>query len=581
MKKRLSALLSILLVLGLVVGCTPKAPATKGTYNAFALAAGLGAVFDGEADYHSKNIRPFGEGVSTNTSRYSNPENDRLIEEMRKQNPNTAEGVAEYQRLFREWVKLMNDELPLVPMYSNEYYDGYNSDKLTSFVTKTMFGWQQAILKATVADGVESITVGTPEYNGEFIQGWGNSSYDAAIRDLVAESMLTTNEEGEMVWGGMLENLVVSDDQKEWTFTLKDGLKFSDGAPLTTNDVLFTFLFYSDPTLVEAEGSPAYHPEELGGFAEYHEAAKDGNRDVSLFTGIEVVDDHVIKFTVPEPIFGTWSKLFTYHILPAHLYAPDGLDKIDVKTVVATYLNNPVGSGAYKLVDYVHNEFVTLELNDLYVGDFDGDKPVVPRIIGKVVSSDTDHEQLIAGDIDILPGLIEWEKIQAIDATDGRAVNGYPRHGYGYVAFHTDYGVGSFKEIRQAFAWYMDRDAFGQAMIGPNATLVHGPYSLTYWMIDEAFEDAELVQYQKDPAKARAVLEAAGWVQGDDGIYAKNDLYRNEIKAVITVGVGNNAWKNNLDLLLADSVAEAGFQVNIEVVDFNVLLDHFYGAFKG
>src|SRR5690554_2669343 len=100
-------------------------------------------------------------------------------------------------------------------------------------------------------------------------------------------------------------------------------------------------------------------------------------------------------------------------------------------------------------------------------------------------------------------------------------------------------------------------------------------------MIDEAFEDAELVQYQKDPAKARAVLEAAGWVQGDDGIYAKNDLYRNEIKAVITVGVGNNARKNNLDLLLADSVTEAGFQVNVEVVDFNVLLDHFYGAFKG
>ena len=43
----------------------------------------------------------------------------------------------------------------------------------------------------------------------------------------------------------------------------------------------------------------------------------------------------------------------------------------------------------------------------------------------------------------------------------------------------------------------------------------------------------------------------------------------------------NTTWKNNLDLLLVDAPTEAGFKVNVEVVDFNVLLDHFYGSFKG
>lgn len=578
MKKRLSILLSILIVLGLIAGCTKKPPVVEDdpnrVYDAFALAAGLTAVFDGYGDYHSDNVVPFGTGVSSNTSRYSNPENDKLIMEMRKQNPTTDEGVAEYQRLYREWVKLMNDELPLVPMYSNEYYDGYNSDKLSNFKTDTMFAWQAAILKATST--ADTIIVGTPEYNGEFIQGWGNSSYDAAIRDLVAESMLTTDEAGEMVNGGMLDKLEVSDDLKEWTFTLKDGIKFSDGQPLTTNDVLFTFLFYSDPGLVDAKGSPSYQPKELAGFQEYFDAAKAGDRDASKFTGIEVVDELTIKFTVPEPIFSTWSKLFTYHILPAHLYAADGFENIDVAAVVDKYLNTPVGSGPYKLVEYVHNEFVKLTVNEHYAGDFAGDKPTVKNITGLVVAPETDHEQLIAGSIDILPGLIEWEKITAIRDTAGRDVNGYPRHGYGYVSFHTDHGIGAYKEIRQAFAWYMDRVAFGKAMIGENATLVHGPYSLTYWMIDEAFEDAELVKYQKDPAKAREVLEAAGWKQGSDGIYEKDGR-----KAEITIGVGNTAWKNNLDLLLAESVGEAGFKVDVEVVDFNVLLDHFYGSYAG
>ena len=576
MKKKLTYLLTVLLVLVMVVGCSKPAPTdpdanANRTYDAFALAAGLTPVFDGYANYHSDNIVPFGEGTSTNYIRFKDAKNDELILAMRAADPTTDEGRAEYQKLYREWVQLMNEELPVIPMYSNEYYDGYDQVKLPGFKTGTMYGWDHAIVD--VKPTVDTIQIGMVEFNGQFMQGWGNSSYDDAIRDLVFDKLLTTNFDGEMVVGGIVDSLETSADQKEWTFKLKSGLKFSDGSPLTTEDVLFTYLFYSDPSFTEAGASASYNPKELVGYQAYVDSAKAGTPDVSKFTGIEVISDTEIKFTVETPIFSTWSKLFTFGIFPKAIYAPDG--KIDVKAISAKYLAAPVGSGPFILEEYKPNEFVRLTANPNYAGNQDGNKPSFTTLIAKVVDDATDYERLIAGDIDILSGMIEYKKMTAIKDS-GKEINAYKRHGYGYLAFHTDFGVGSHKEIRQALAYSLDRVVFGQDMIGPNATVVQGPYATTYWMIDDAWVNSTLTNYTKDTTMAQKVLTDAGWKKGSDGIFEKDGL-----KAEIRIAVAAKSWESTFNKVLSNIVAESGISVKVSLIDFNVLQEHFYGSFKG
>lgn len=584
MKKFLSILLVLLLGVGLLAGCSKSyenpldgQDNSKREYEAFALATSLTVVFDPYANFHSDNIAKFGEGLtSTNSTRFVSEENDKLVEAMRAANPTTDAGKATYQEKYREWVKLWNEELPLIPMYSNEYFDLY-SKALSNFKTDTLYNWQQAILEASTSDSTNTVVVGLSKFNGEFIMGWGNSSYDKAVRDLVFDPLLTTNQTGEMVKSGLVDSFEASSDQKEWTFKLKEGLTFSDGSPLTTEDIAFTYYFYSDPSFVGSGGSGAYNPVTLEGYEDYVKSVEDGSPDTTKFTGVEIVSDTEIKFTVTDPKFSTWTNLFTLGILSKDYYqTADG--KIDGNHVKNNLLEKPLGSGPYVFTNYESTLSVRLEKNEKYAGNFEGTKPTIDVIIAKYVDDAIDHQALLGNDIQVLPGVIEFEKYTAIKDA-GLQSNSYPRHGYGHVSFHTDWSLGQYKEIRQAFAYSVDRDKFGNQMIGENATRVEGPYALTYWMIDEAWVDANLTKYEYDPAKAVEVMEKAGWERGSDKIFAKT-IDGEEVKAEINIAVGAASWQNPLNLLLANSVEESGIKVNIHLIDFNVLLSHYYGSIQ-
>ncbi len=126
-------------------------PETDRMYNGFALGAGYLVEFDGYSLYHSNFVYPYGEQTSTNTIRWVNEENDRLLEEMRFADPSTEEGRLQYQTAYQEWVKLANKENPLLPIYTNNYHDLYNAD-LENFVTGPMWGWAYAIVEANWAE---------------------------------------------------------------------------------------------------------------------------------------------------------------------------------------------------------------------------------------------------------------------------------------------------------------------------------------------------------------------------------------------------------------------------------------------
>jgi ABC-type transport system substrate-binding protein len=97
------------------------------------------------ADWSKTKILPFGKGSSSNTTRYVGDE--KLLEIIRDANPSTEEGTINYKKNWRTWIEEVNKDLPLLPLYSNNYYDAY-TNRVENFETNALWQWPYAIIKA-------------------------------------------------------------------------------------------------------------------------------------------------------------------------------------------------------------------------------------------------------------------------------------------------------------------------------------------------------------------------------------------------------------------------------------------------
>lgn len=612
MKKVFTTLTVVLLSLALLAGCGGSGK-TAGNdnesgrvYNAFTLASSFN-VMPNYYQYHSENIVPFGEGQSNNNLRFDNKENDKLLEKMKYANPLTEK--AEWREDYKQFLKLWNEELPLLPMYANVYFDLYNSDKLTDFNSGPLWGWKKSIIEAKSSEPI--VVAHTADWNNEFISGYTNNAYDNDVRALVfGNGLLVADEDGNHHPNFMVEDYEVSEDQKEWKFTIKDGIKFSDGEPLTVEDVYYTYMYYANPDHIDPEKGAGNPGGRSSGYSDYEgweafdnscladdydpdkpegedNVKYDSSKcDESLLTGIST-EGNTITFKITKPEFTTIGGFEDLTILPKHYYT-------DHTTTKTQLMNAPMGAGPYKLVEYLEGQHMVFEINEHYPGNFRGVKPSIEKIIYKKAADETVVDELLAGDVDLLPGQIQDDKIKPVEKAKedglGYDFNSYDRHGYGLLGFHADFGVGSHKEVRQALAFGIDRPTFIKEFVGSYGSKIDAPYSLPFvvdekdfdnetssvWSLTQQWIDEELTDYSKDPAKAIEVMEAAGWTRGDDKIFEKDG-----VKAELSIASPSTDWASAMSLVTDKTVDEIGIKVNIESVDFNVLLEHYYGSYKG
>ncbi|MCX6070219.1 MAG: ABC transporter substrate-binding protein, partial [Chloroflexi bacterium] len=149
----------------------------------------------------------------------------------------------------------------------------------------------------------------------------------------------------------LAESWTVSDDGLIWTFNLAPNAKFSDGTPVTAEDVAFTLLAYRD------WGDFGY----WSGYATY-------------FADAQAVDEHTVVVTLTEPIGNMESQVLFCYILPKHIW---GQFAGDLDAAVAFANEEMVGSGPFRLVEYAQGEFYRLEA----VKDHYGRPPVIDQVI--------------------------------------------------------------------------------------------------------------------------------------------------------------------------------------------------------
>ncbi len=284
-----------------------------------------------------------------------------------------------------------------------------------------------------------------------------------------------------------LRNGGISSDGKTITYHMRRGVKWQDGAPLTSKDIVFTYRAIMNP-----------------------------KNNVQVQTGydqiasVEAKDDYTVVVhmrTVFAPIVAFFMCMQGgFNILPAHLLAqyPD-LNHV-------AWNNAPIGSGPFKFKEWVHGDHITMEANPLYWRG----PPHLKQIVFRFVSdTNTIVTQLETHEVDA------WFRAEPGKYAQLRALPGYKvyvsaENVFGHLDFNVKDPILTDVRVRQAIESAIDRNRIVADATGGVYAPTDTDQSVFSWA-----NDHHAPYFPYDPAKAGALLSAAGWQPGPDGIREK------------------------------------------------------------
>ncbi|MGH3244562.1 MAG: ABC transporter substrate-binding protein [Spirillospora sp.] len=277
----------------------------------------------------------------------------------------------------------------------------------------------------------------------------------------------------------------VSGDAKTITLKLKPGLKWSDGQPLTSKDVVYTFTTLADPATGSAQA---------GKFAAVTgaKALADGKADT--LAGLTAPDPATVKITTSRPAAGLAGLIGNTPILPEHV-----LGKLPAKGLGdnAFFTKPTVGSGAFTFVQYKTDQYVELAANPNFR------EPVsIKKVFLKPVTSDVATAQLRTGEMDLTQ--VSPTDLPTVKGMDGVKVVSAKSPGFTRIAVNQSQGRFKDARVRQALLTAIDRKGLVDKVLGGAGTVVNSSF---YGDVAASAANA----YAYDPAKAKSLLAAAGW----------------------------------------------------------------------
>jgi len=375
-------------------------------------------------------------------------------------------------------------------------------------------------------------------------------AYAANVQSYVLEALLTRNPET-LKWEGLLaRDWDVSPDGLTFRFRVRSGLTFSDGEPLTAEDVAFTFRFIMDPRIA-APRDRAYY---------------DKIESVKALGPLEV------EFRFKEPYFNSLALAGGLSVLPEHFYAPY-LEKPEAFNESKGLL---LGSGPYRLKDpkgwTPDQGLVELERNPRYWGPV---QPPFDRVMWKVIVNDTARLTTFRnGDIDVYGARpIEYRDLLADQRLARRARHFEyisPTAGYQYIGWNEqrDGKPTRFADprVRRAMTLLTDRKrVVDQIMLG-YAEVAVSPFNPRSPQHDPAIEPRAA-----DPARAKELLAEAGYADRDgDGVLEgpNGKPFRFQL-----VYFQDNDDTKRIVLFLKDLYAAAGILMEPKPTEWSVMLD--------
>ena len=374
--------------------------------------------------------------------------------------------------------------------------------------------------------------------------------YASEVQAYVLESLLTRDPDT-LEWTGLIaKSWTVSDDGLVINFKLNSNVTFSDGKPLTAEDVAFTYDFMMNEG-INAPGERAYY-----------EKVK----------SVTAKGPYEVEFVFKDPYFEALGAAGGIPILAKHFYE-------EYMTKTEAFNNSKgllIGSGPYRLADPKSwsSEQGTVELvrNPRYWGSV---QPSFDKMVWRIIQNDSARLTTYRnGDIDVYSARpIEYDRLLQDEQIKEKSHNFEymsPTAGYSYIGWNQQSGEQATrfadKRVRQAMTYLTDRDTIIRDIYRGYAEAAISPFSPR-----SKQHDPSLLPRKADVDKAKALLKEAGYEDRDnDGLL--EDAAGEPFSFKLMYSQGSDDTKS-LVLLLKDMYAKAGVQLVPEPTEWSVMLE--------
>ena len=392
----------------------------------------------------------------------------------------------------------------------------------------------------TAASGEKIINVGVTNTIGSInpllLNGGEINKYATGLMFLPLMEL-----DADLNFEGMLADSITTEDNKNFIVHIDDAATWSDGTPVTADDVVYTALRLASPVI----GNTAmmyYVFEGVGddGFVE------EGAESID---GIQKVDDKTVQFTTKEEMpITTFENSYARYLLtlPKHVIKQYSEEELST----AEWFNHPdVVSGPFIVTDFDVDHYISYEANK----DYWKGAPKIDKLNIKIVDGSQLYAGLQSGEIDITQQTMsdipqeDYESVEALDNVE--VVYGSPVTNQS--VFIQTKNVPDVK-VRQAMLYAIDRQQILEELLNGHGEIVDGFLSSA-----SPFYDDSLTPVSYDPEKAKTLLEEAGW----DG----SQTIR------FYVNSGDSTFVNAASIIAAEWAA-VGIKAEIQTVDFATLM---------
>lgn len=340
---------------------------------------------------------------------------------------------------------------------------------------------------------------------------------------------------------GMLADSITTEDNRNFIVHIDDAAVWSDGTPITAEDVAYTALRLTSPVINNT--SMMYYVFEGVGEDGFVEAGADS------VDGVQVIDEKTVQFTTKESMsLTTFQNSYARYLLTLPKHVIEKYSEEELST--AEWFNKPdVVSGPFYVTEFDVDHYISYQAN----ADYWRGAPKIDRLNIKIVDGSQLYAGLQSGEIDITQhtmSVIPPEDYASVEALENvEVVYGSPVTNQSM--FIQTANVPDVR-VRQAMLYAINREQILTELLNGHGEVVDGFLSSA-----SPFYDDSITPITYDPEKAKALLEEAGW----DGSQTLR----------FYVNSGDSTFVNAATVMVAQWAA-VGIKAEVQTVDFATLM---------
>jgi peptide/nickel transport system substrate-binding protein len=358
-------------------------------------------------------------------------------------------------------------------------------------------------------------------------------AYEGTINNgKIYETLIERNNETLELEPLLAESWQISENKLTYTFKIREGIKWHDGSPFTSEDIVFSYKTIMNPKV----DSPQLRS--------YYQEIED----------VKAIDEHTVEFTYARPYFLALEFCGGMPIVPKHIF-----DKGDFNSNPAG--RDPVGTGPYKFVKWTTGREIVLEKNP----DYWGEKPKINKIVFKIITDNTVAFQILKRQELDVSGLtpIQWERqTNTTSFKENYDKLSYFTPNYSYIGWNSKRPYFADRQVRTALTHLVNRELILDKILYNLGAIVTNPF-----YINSPEYDKSIQPYSYDPAKAEELLKQADWIDHDgDGIRDKDGV-KFAFEFLIP---GGSETGEKIATILKEELDNMGIQMDIRKTEWAV-----------